>query len=118
MRPRCREKLAASHHLLKGSGAHIVATTPSTPEGGRLMSRFGSKADIGEGATNVRFTPKLGVSCCHTTWFYGRPFAPANLQLRAAAGPWIRVPPARPDRRMGERRRHRHGVDSGRRSDA
>src|SRR5262249_35256270 len=60
MRPRCREKLAASHRLLKGSGAHIVATTPSTPGRGKADVRFGSKADIDPLSLHVRFTPKSG----------------------------------------------------------
>src|SRR4029079_2013640 len=41
--PCCREKLAASRCPLKGSGAHIVATTPSTLEGGMPMSALGHK---------------------------------------------------------------------------
>ena len=50
-RPRCR----------RGSGRGIVAAQTCTGKGPGHV-RFGSKADIGEGATDVRFTPESGQS--------------------------------------------------------
>ena len=45
----------AVHRHVRGRGAWPLAVA-------RVNVRFGSKADIGEGATDVRFTPKSGHS--------------------------------------------------------
>src|SRR5262249_1989881 len=70
-RPHCRAtekryELAPPH--VYPSGRRLIPTTPPvrlciTANSGGYV-RFGSKADIGEGATDVRFTPKSGLMHC------------------------------------------------------